>query len=80
MILYSNLDSVEINGISVKSEAVLKLTSEKFLGAISSKSAQKDVDNCFKANHLFEKQQEFIKKIFEEAEENKFIVQIQGIK
>ena len=55
MILYSNLDSVEINSISVKSEAILKLTSEKFLGAISSKSVQKDVDNCFKANNLSEK-------------------------
>ena len=80
MVLYSNLDSVEINGISVKSEAVLKLTSKIFLGTISSKSAKEDIDSCFKANHLSEKNKEFIKKIFKEAEENKFIVQIQGIK
>jgi hypothetical protein len=74
MILYSNLCSVEINGASVKSKSVLRLTSEVFLGAVSSKSAQKDIDNCFKVNSLFEKQKEFIKRIFKEAEENNFIV------
>jgi hypothetical protein len=78
MILYSNLCSVEISGASVKSKSVLRLTSEAFLGAVSSKSAQKYIDNCFKANSLSEKQKEFIKGIFKEAGENNFIVQIQG--
>ncbi|OEG69246.1 hypothetical protein ATZ36_10655 [Candidatus Endomicrobiellum trichonymphae] len=80
MILYSNLCSVEINGASVKSKSVLRLTSKVFLGAVSSKFAQKDIDNCFKVNSLSEKQKEFIKRIFKEAEENNFIVQIQGVK
>ncbi len=47
-----------------------------FLGAVNSKFAQKDIDNCFKANSLSEKQKEFINGIFKEAEENNFIVQI----
>ncbi|GHT16143.1 hypothetical protein AGMMS49573_04820 [Endomicrobiia bacterium] len=80
MILYSNLCSVEINGISVKSKSVLRLTSAVFIGAVSSKSVQKDVDNCFKTNSLSEKQKEFVERIFKEAEENDFIVQIEGIK
>ncbi|GHT25232.1 hypothetical protein AGMMS49953_09710 [Endomicrobiia bacterium] len=45
-----------------------------------SKSVQKDVDNCFKTNSLSEKQKEFVERIFKEAEENDFIVQIEGIK
>ncbi|GMO55349.1 MAG: hypothetical protein Ta2C_10080 [Candidatus Endomicrobiellum trichonymphae] len=80
MILYSNLCSVEINGISVKSKSVLRLTSAVFIGAVSSKSVQKDVDNCFKTNSLSEKQKEFVERIFKEAEKNDFIVQIEGIK
>ncbi|OEG70794.1 hypothetical protein ATZ36_17635 [Candidatus Endomicrobiellum trichonymphae] len=65
MTLYSNLCSVEINGAFVKSKSVLRLTSEVFLGAVSS-------------NSLSEKQKEFINGIFKEAEENNFIVQIYG--
>ncbi|WP_096525883.1 hypothetical protein [Candidatus Endomicrobiellum trichonymphae] len=44
------------------------------------KSVQKDGDNCFKTNSLSEKQKEFVERIFKEAEENDFIVQIEGIK
>jgi hypothetical protein len=72
MILYFNLYSVKISGASVKSESVLRLTSEVFLCAVSSKSAQKDIDNCFKVNSLSKKQKEFIDRIFKEAKENIF--------
>ncbi|MDR3257118.1 MAG: hypothetical protein LBT18_05730 [Endomicrobium sp.] len=78
MVLYSNLDFVKINGAVVKSKAILKLTSKMFHGSISSKSMQKDIDDCLRVNYLSEKQKKLIEEIFKEAKENNFIVYIQG--
>ncbi|MDR1244741.1 MAG: hypothetical protein LBJ98_02035 [Endomicrobium sp.] len=76
MILYSNLTSVKADSVSIKSVAVLRLTSNIFIGSISSESVKKDIVDSFKINNLSEKQKIFIECLFKEANENNFIVQI----
>jgi hypothetical protein len=43
----------------VKSKSVLRLTFEVFLGVVSSKFAQKDIESYFKVNSLSKKQKNF---------------------
>lgn len=77
MILYSNLTDVTLNGKKVKSEAVLSLTSSKIKGAIHSFSSKQEISNFFKVNQLSESHISLIKRLFEEAKQNKFIAKIQ---
>ncbi|MDR3306459.1 MAG: hypothetical protein LBS61_02125 [Endomicrobium sp.] len=80
MILYSNLASVEVDGVPMKSMAVLRLTSDVFSGSISSESIKKDLVDSFKTNNLSEKRKVFIERLFKEADENNFVAQICGTK
>ncbi|MDR0977769.1 MAG: hypothetical protein LBL71_01860 [Endomicrobium sp.] len=80
MVLYSNLSSVEIEGVSVNSLAVLRLTSDKFIGSISSKSAEEDIIDSFSTNNLSKKQTVFAECLFKEAVYNNFLIEICGIK
>ncbi|MDR1103853.1 MAG: hypothetical protein LBK92_00620 [Endomicrobium sp.] len=80
MILYSNLTSVKVDGAPMKSAATLRLTSDIFIGSISSESVKEDIVDSFKTNDLSEKQKVFIECLFKEANENSFIVQICGTK
>ena len=76
MILYSNLSDVEVDGVKTKSKAILKLTSPKIKGEITSKSyAGKRAEFIF-ANKLDGNKQLLISELFKEAEENGFEVEI----
>ena len=78
MILYSNLCDVKINSKKFSSEAVLKLTSPKISGDMDSSS--KDITKFFGKNNFNESQKQMIKTLFNEANENNFIVKIGNAK
>jgi hypothetical protein len=80
MILYSNLCEVEVDGVPMKSRAVLKLTSAKLKGKITEKSYGSQRANFIFENNLQAEKQVLISELFNEAEENGFGVRIGGAK
>jgi hypothetical protein len=80
MILYSNLCEVEVNGLKMKSKAVLNLTSTKIKGEISSESRIFDRGSFIAENDIKPEMQVFISELFREAEENGFEVRMRGVK
>jgi len=80
MILYSNLCDVEVDGIKMKSKAVLNLTSPKINGQISSESRVFDRGRFIAENDFKPEMQVFISEFFKEAEENGFEIRIGGAK
>jgi hypothetical protein len=80
MILYSNLSEVKVGGKKMKSKAVLKLTSAKIKGEITSKSYAGERAEFIFANDLKGDKQVLISELFKEAEENGFEVKIGGAK
>ena len=80
MILYSNLCEVEVDGIKMKSKAVLNLTSPKINGKISSESRVFDRGGFIAENDFKPEMQVFISELFREAEGNGFVVKIGNAK
>jgi len=80
MILYSNLCEVEVNGIKMKSKAVLNLTSKNIEREINSKDEIWDRGDLMLINNFSQKQMRFFDDLFYEAEQNDFEVKIGGTK
>lgn len=80
MILYCNLSEITANGQKIKSEAVLSLTSSKLKGAINSSSTKKEISLFFDENNFSTTQKALIETVIAEANQNKFIIQIQHSK
>jgi hypothetical protein len=78
MILYSNLTKVEINGIAYISQAVLKLTSPKIIGQISSVSSNEELNNFISQNRISSASKQFIINLLDESRTNDFTVKIQN--
>jgi hypothetical protein len=76
MILYSNLVDVSVDGVKMKSRAVLRLTSEKLKGEITSEIPVRDRSVFFSDNPFSREQIKLIDTLLGEAEENNFSVQI----
>jgi len=79
MILYSNLCEVEVDGIPMKSKAVLKLTSEKLKGEITAESRAFERGMFIAENNIKADLQVLISYLCNEANENGFIAKIGGI-
>jgi hypothetical protein len=77
MILYSNLSRVKINGIEMKSQAILNLTSSKLTGCINSNSNRDELEYFLKQNNISKNQINFIEKLFKESKDNSFVVSVQ---
>ena len=80
MILYSNLSEVYVDGVKMKSKAVLKLTSKKIKKEISSESRLTDRVRFIVENDFKPEMQVLISELFKEAEENEFEVRIGGVR
>jgi hypothetical protein len=80
MILYSNLSQVEVDGMKMKSKAVLNLTSNKIEREITSKNEIWDRGDLMLINNFSQKQMRFINALLDEAEENGFEINIGGVK
>lgn len=77
MILYANLTDVSANGETKQSQAILKLSSSKLIGSITSNSVFSEIVRFITVNKMNSAQTELINILFKEAQENKFIIQIQ---
>jgi len=77
MILYCNLTEVTANGIKIKSEAVLCLTSSKLNGGITSSSTKSELYKFYTDNNLSASQIILIETVIAEAKKNKFIIKVQ---
>ena len=77
MILYCNLSEVTVNGQSIRSEAVLCLTSAKLKSTVNSLSTQTEITHFFDENEFSMTQKTLIETVFAEANQNKFIVKVQ---
>ena len=76
MILYANLSKVIVNDIEFESEAILNLTSNTLVNGITSGNSESEINDFFLTNNFSENQMSFIKNLFEEANENNFVVSI----
>jgi hypothetical protein len=77
MIVYSNID--ELYDITIKDEAfkieftpVIRLTSPKLIGKITSEKSQSDISSFIQQNSFKKSQIQIINKLFKEAKTNKF--------
>ena len=77
LILYCNLSEMTINNIQYKPIPVLKLTSDKIQGKISSESSPTEIFHLFNSNHFQKTHSEFVTKLFQEAKLNQLKVFIQ---
>ncbi|MGI8788047.1 MAG: hypothetical protein ACR2HG_09835 [Pyrinomonadaceae bacterium] len=74
MMLYTNLKNVRVGKNPVEEKAVLRLTSSKLIGLINSASSEEDTAKFYEANKLEISKRNLIKKLFEEARANKFMI------
>jgi hypothetical protein len=83
MMLYANLSDVKIDGINKNSRGVLKLTSTRIVGEVSSDSSTAEQELFFERNQsLFSRnnmKKKLIEKLFTEAVTNRFTVKIEGL-
>jgi hypothetical protein len=77
MILFSNLADVTVDRQPINSKAILVLTSSEVKGKISSSDYSESISIFLKQNRFPDKQASIIQKIFNEANQNNFIAQIQ---
>ncbi len=76
MILYSNLSSVTVNKKKMKCVAVLKITSSKLQGSLTSADKKTDISAYFKKNKFTISQTKLIEDVFKEANHNNFVVKL----
>lgn len=76
MILYSNLTSVTANKKKITSVAVLRLTSSKLKGSVSSTDKKTTFPAFFTKNNFMTSQIKLVNEVFEEANQNNSIVQL----
>ena len=78
MILFCNLKNVFIDNLNFKHIPILKLTSSNIIeGNINSNSQTSEINQFFEHNKFKNSHKLFLTKLFEEAQENNFIVILQ---
>lgn len=79
IILYCNFENVCIGNNKYKTKPVLKLTSTKLKGRLTSNDGVNENTIFFNKNSLNIKQKELIKKLFAEGRENNFLILIEEV-
>ncbi len=79
MILYSNLEAVEVDDVPVNVDAKLLLTSSKLIGELRSTSSMLERAEYLRINNMSTKQRSLIDKLCKEAEINGFEVIIKQV-
>lgn len=80
MILYNNLSDVKVNEVVYDAMPILKLTSSKLNGSITSSSNSSEINSFKLSESLTSNQKRVIDQLFLEAKSNNFKVIIGGIK
>jgi len=76
MMLYTNLENISIDERLFMSLPVLRLTSEKMAGEISSNAEKVEREQFFRFNNFNKRQAELMRSLFVEANENNFVVNL----
>ena len=74
MMLYTNLRNVRVGAKSLAQQVIIRLTASKLNGSINSNASDEVLEKFCSDNLIDAKQREFIKKLFQEARENKFTI------
>jgi len=74
MMLYKNLANVKIGKIPVALRVQIRLTSNQLKGSINSDAKDTEIEKFFADNNFALKDKEFFKKLFQEAQANKFTI------
>ncbi len=77
MILYTNLKEVQVNGIGYNPKPVIKLTSTKLKGSVSSTDDNDKIKSFILKQRFSKKQKSIIENLFIEAKENNLIINIE---
>jgi len=77
LILLSNLKDVTIDGKKIKYKPVLNLTSFKLKGSVQSNS--KEFEKYLDVNSFNERNKNLIRKIFKEANDNNYLIRLEGV-
>lgn len=77
LILYSNLSDVTIDGETYTSRPVIKLTSSRIAGKITSEDLNKTIIDFLDKNNYNNRKQEFVIKLFKEGQANNIKVIIE---
>ena len=74
MMIYTNLKNVKVGAKAVDYKVQIRLTSAKLSGSISSDAKDADLDKFCSVNLIDSANKNFLKKLFQEARENKFMI------
>ena len=74
MMVYTNLTNVKVGKLPFKLRVIIRLTSNQLKGSINSDAKTEDLEKYFTDNNFALKDKEFFKKLFTEAQENKFTI------
>lgn len=74
MMLYTNLQNVKFGAKTVDYKVAIRLTSSQFEGSITSNAADEQFEKFCSDNLIDAPNKNFLKKLFQEARENKFTV------
>ncbi|MBC7795681.1 MAG: VWA domain-containing protein [Pyrinomonadaceae bacterium] len=77
MMVYRNLVDVKRNGKPVKHKAVLRLTANKTIGAITSDAKPEEIAKFIEANNFNAKQAKLLRDLMQEATFNNFVVRVE---
>lgn len=79
MILYANIDKIDVNGKQFICKPILALTSNKIMGRVGSDDTSEKFDDFVSRNNFSESQIILLKNLFNEAKINRFTVKISQI-
>lgn len=74
MMLYTNLTNVKVGKTAFNLRVMIRLTSNQLKGSINSDAKDTEIEKFFADNNFALKDKEFFKKLFGEAQENKFTI------
>lgn len=74
MMLYTNLTNIKIGKTPYNLRVQIRLTSNQLKGSIKSDAKDEEIEKFFSENNFALKDKEFFKKLFTEAQENKFTI------
>jgi hypothetical protein len=74
LMVYTNLTNVKVGKLPFKLRVMIRLTSNQLKGSINSDAKPEDLEKYFSDSNFALKDREFFKKLFQEAQENKFTI------
>lgn len=72
--IYTNLKNVKVGAKNIRYKVMIRLTSAKLSGSITSDAKDENLDKFCSGNSIDSANKDFLKKLFQEARENKFMI------